>query len=295
MHVAVAGASGLIGSALVPALREQGHTVRRLVRRESLDDDEFSWDPETFGVPPESLDGVDAVVGLGGVGVGNRRWSGRFKQELRDSRIIPTQVLADAAANAGVQRFLSASATGYYGDTGTRAATEADAAGSGFLPELVTEWESAATSRAPDGPRTVLLRTAPVLAPHGGMLGRLRRLFGMGLGGTIGDGSQYFSWITLADEVAAIGFLLESEVTGPVNLSAPQPVPFAEFVHTLGHTMHRPAVMGVPAFAARVVGGEMAQEMILASQRIVPAVLTDSGFGFAHTEIGAALEYTRAR
>ena len=141
MRVAVAGSQGLIGSALVTSLRAAGHTVHRLVRREALDDDEFSWDPETFGVPPESLDGVDAVVSLGGVGVGNQRWTGRFKQELRDSRITPTEVLAEAVRDAGVPTFLSASATGFYGDTGSHAATESDHAGDGFLAGLVTTYQ----------------------------------------------------------------------------------------------------------------------------------------------------------
>ncbi|GAA1482831.1 TIGR01777 family oxidoreductase [Gordonia sinesedis] len=293
MRVAIAGASGLIGSALVPALRDSGHEVRRLVRREPLDDDEFSWDPETFGVPEESLDGVDAVIGLGGVGVGNQRWSGRFKQELRDSRITPTEVLAEAVARAGVPVYLSASATGYYGNTGDRVTTEIDGAGEGFLADLVTDWEAAAVENAGPSTRTVLLRTAPVLAPKGGMLGRLRPLFRLGLGGTIGNGAQYFSWITLADEIAAIEFLLSTPISGPVNLSSPDPVPFARFARALGRSLHRPAPFWVPSVAARAVGGEMAEEMILFSQRVVPGVLTDNGFSFTHTGIDAALEYAR--
>lgn len=293
MRVAIAGASGLIGAALVPALRESGHEVRRLVRREPLDDDEFSWDPETFGVPEESLDGVDAVIGLGGVGVGNQRWSGRFKQELRDSRIIPTEVLAEAATRAGVPVFLSASASGYYGDTGEVAATEADGPGEGFLAGLVTDWEEAAVANTGAATRTVLLRTAPVLAPRGGLLSRLRPLFKLGLGGTIGSGAQYFSWISLADEVAAIEFLLHSPISGPVNLSAPGAVPFGEFARALGRSVHRPTLFWVPSVAARFAGGEMAEEMILFSQRVAPGVLTDNGFTFAHPDLTAALEYAR--
>lgn len=293
MRIAVAGSSGLIGNALVNSLRAAGHTVTRLVRREARADDEFSWDPETIGVPPESLDGVDAVVSLGGVGVGNQRWTGRFKQELRDSRITPTEVLAEAVRDAGVPTFLSASATGFYGDTGSHAATESDHAGDGFLAGLVTDWEQAATANAGRDTRVVLLRTAPVLSPKGGLLAKLRPIFRLGLGGPIGDGKQYFSWISLADEVRAIEFLLGSSISGPVNLSAPAPVPFGTFVDALGRSVHRPAFLPVPAFAARFVGGEMAEEMILFSQRVVPGVLTDNDFTFDHPDIDSALEYTR--
>lgn len=293
MRVAVAGSQGLIGSAVVSALRESGHTVVRLVRREALSDDEFSWDPETFGVPAESLEGVDAVISLGGVGVGNQRWTGRFKQELRDSRITPTEVLAEAVARAGVPTFLSASATGFYGNTGEHAATETDPSGEGFLADLVIDWERAATSNAGDDTRVVLLRTAPVLSRKGGLLSRLKPVFWLGLGGAIGSGEQYFSWISLPDEVRAIAFLLESSISGPVNLAAPGAVPFGEFADALGHSMHRPTVLKVPGFAAKAVGGEMAEEMILFSQRVAPGVLTRSGFEFRHSCIDDALEYVR--
>ncbi|MGW6035755.1 TIGR01777 family oxidoreductase [Gordonia terrae] len=291
MRIAVAGSQGLIGNALVNSLRAAGHTVTRLVRREARADDEFSWDPETIGVPPESLDGVEAVVSLGGVGVGNRRWTGRFKQELRDSRITPTEILAEAVRDLGIPTFVSASATGYYGDTGSRPATESDGPGEGFLADLVVDWERAATANAGDGTRLVLLRTAPVLSAQGGLLGKLRPLFKLGLGGPIGDGKQYFSWISLIDEVRAIEFLLASDVSGPVNLSAPGAVPFGEFASALGRAVHRPTVLQVPAFAARRVGGEMAEEMILFSQRVAPEVLTDHGFTFTHPGVDEALAY----
>ncbi|MCG7632516.1 TIGR01777 family oxidoreductase [Gordonia McavH-238-E] len=291
MRIAVAGSQGLIGNALVNSLRAAGHTVTRLVRREARADDEFSWDPETIGVPPESLDGVEAVVSLGGVGVGNGRWTGRFKQELRDSRITPTEILAEAVRDLGIPTFVSASATGYYGDTGSRPATEFDGPGEGFLADLVVDWERAATANAGDGTRLVLLRTAPVLSAQGGLLGKLRPLFKLGLGGPIGDGKQYFSWISLIDEVRAIEFLLASDVSGPVNLSAPGAVPFGEFASALGRAVHRPTVLQVPAFAARRVGGEMAEEMILFSQRVAPEVLTDHGFTFTHPGVDEALAY----
>ncbi|WP_168703416.1 TIGR01777 family oxidoreductase [Gordonia paraffinivorans] len=291
MRIAVAGSQGLIGNALVNSLRAAGHAVIRLVRREALDDDEFSWDPETIGLPPETLDGVDAVVSLGGVGVGNGRWTGRFKQELRDSRITPTEVLAEAVREHGIPTFVSASATGYYGDTGTRAAVETDPPGAGFLAELVIDWEKAATANAGDDTRVVLLRTAPVLSASGGMLAKLLPLFKLGLGGPIGSGAQYFSWISLIDEVRAIEFLLDSDISGPVNLASPGALPFAEFCKALGKAVHRPAVMRVPEFLARTFGGEMAEEMILFSQRVEPRVLTEHGFTFEHPDIRRALDY----
>lgn len=292
MRVVVAGSSGLIGTALVDALRADGHSVARLVRREPYNDDEFGWDPETFGVPPEALAGADAVVNLGGVAVDGWRWTGRFKQELRDSRIIPTAVLAECAAMSGVPIYLNASATGFYGNTGDHAATEADAAGEGFLAELTTDWEAAARE-ATEGydTRLVLLRTAPVLAPGGGLLRRLRLPFKVGLGASIGDGRQYFSWISLVDQVRAITFLLDNDVAGPVNLAAPDPVRFAEFTRAFARSVHRPAILRVPGFAATLAGGELAREMILQSQRVVPGVLTDHGFVFRHPTVDAALEY----
>lgn len=294
MRIAVSGASGLIGAALVPALRGAGHTVVRLVRREADAEDEFSWDPETFGVPDESLSGVDAVIALGGVSVARQPWTGRFKQELRDSRVTPVEVLAEAAQRAGVSTFLSASATGYYGDTGSRAAVETDGPGEGFLADLVTDWEAAATGNAGSDMRVVLLRTAPVLSRAGGMLARLRPIFWAGLGGPIGSGKQYFSWITLPDEIRAILFLLESDISGPVNLVAPGALRFGEFTSAFGRAMHRPTFLSVPAFAARLVGGEMAEEMFLSDQRVAPEVLTSHGFTFDHPAIDDAMAYLHA-
>ncbi|MGW0036124.1 TIGR01777 family oxidoreductase [Gordonia sp. NPDC003376] len=295
MQVAIAGSSGLIGSALVTALESAGHSVRRLVRREVSGPGEYSWDPETFGVPVDALDGVDAVVSLGGVGVGDQRWTGRFKQELRDSRITPTTVLAEAVRDAGVPTLISASATGFYGDTGSRVATETDGPGSGFLADLTSDWEAAATDDTGPDTRVVLLRTAPVISPRGGLLGRLRPLFRLGLGGSIGNGRQYFSWISLVDEVRAIEFLLDSAIAGPVNLCTPAAIHFATFVDALGRSLHRPTLLSVPRFAARAVGGDMIEEMVLFSQRVAPGVLTDNDFTFTHPTIAEALEYANAR
>ncbi|GED98588.1 TIGR01777 family oxidoreductase [Gordonia crocea] len=296
MRVLIAGSSGLIGSALTSALRSHGTDVARLVRREARNPDEFSWDPEGFGVPDEAFSGVDAVVSLGGVGIGDRHWSGHFRQELRDSRITPTLILAEAIAGADVPVFLSASATGFYGDTGERAATEADGRGTGFLADLAADWEEAAAPALSDT-RVVFLRTGPVLAPKGGLLARVRPLVKTGLGGRLGDGEQFLSWISLRDEVAAIEFLLSdgggSEITGPVNLTAPQPVRFSEFIRTYGEVLGRPTRLPVPAAVLRLIGGDMAKEMILASSRVVPDVLTNAGFDFADETIANALSWTR--
>ncbi|GAB16656.1 hypothetical protein GOEFS_009_00240 [Gordonia effusa NBRC 100432] len=292
MRIVVAGSSGLIGSALVDSLRAHGHSVARLVRHEPYHDDEFGWDPESFGVPPDSLAGADAVVNLGGVSVSGWRWTGRFKQELRDSRITPTEVLAEATAMAGVPILINASATGFYGNTGDHIATEKSAAGDGFLADLVTDWEASATA-ATEGydTRVTLLRTAPVLSPRGGILGKLRVPFKLGLGAPIGDGRQYFSWISLVDEVRAIEYLLTNDIAGPVNLTAPDPVRFNEFTRTFAQSLHRPAFLRIPGVAATAVAGEMAREMILYSQRVIPAVLTDHGFVFDHPTLDQALDY----
>ncbi|GAA4746650.1 TIGR01777 family oxidoreductase [Gordonia alkaliphila] len=293
MRIAVAGSHGLIGSTLVESLTGSGHEVLRLVRGPVTGDRQIRWDPETFGVPPGALDGVDAVVGLGGVGLGSRRWSGWFKQQLRDSRVTPTGVLAEAVQQAGVPVFLSASATDFYGDTGEEAATEATPVGVGFLAALTADWEAATAPAV--GARVVHLRTAPVLSRSGGLLGRLRPLYRLGLGGRIGDGNQYFSWISLSDEVRAITYLLDAaEIAGPVNLAAPHAVRYGDFSEKLARLVRRRAMLPVPARLAQAVGGELVDDLILTSSRVEPAVLTEHGFGFAHPTLSAALEYTRA-
>ncbi|MGB3603649.1 TIGR01777 family oxidoreductase [Gordonia sp. (in: high G+C Gram-positive bacteria)] len=294
MQIAVAGSSGLIGSTLVPALQQAGHDVHRLVRRAPASAGEIAWDPETSGIDPQALAGFDAVIGLGGENIGAHRWSGQVKQRLRNSRIIGTTSLADAVATAGVGIFINASATGFYGDTGERIADEDSPGGSGFLADLTADWE-AATAAAAATARVVTLRTAPVLSPRGGMLAKLLPVYRLGLGARLGDGRQWFSWISLADEVAAITHLLTADdVTGPVNLTAPEPVRAADFSTALAHAVKRPAFMRIPAAAVRRVGGEMVEEMILASSRVVPKRLESSGFTFTHPSLTSALEYCRA-
>ncbi len=292
MRVAVAGSSGLIGSALVASLRSDGHEVRRLVRRDPRSTDEVGWSPETFGLTPDALDGVDAVVNLCGVGIGDRPWSGEFKQKLRDSRMVPTQVLAEAVTSAGVPIFISSSATGIYGFSSDEVMTEQSHWGSGFLAELAKDWERTANLAA--DARVALIRTAPVLAPSGGLLGRLRPLFKLGLGAKLGDGAQYMSWISLTDHVRAVRFLLDDDISGPVNLTAPEPVTNAEFTAAFGRAVHRPARLFVPRIVLRAAAGELALEMLLGGQRAVPEVLTSKGFVFNHPTIDAGLEYANA-
>lgn len=293
MHIVVAGSSGLIGSALVDALGRGGHRVTRLVRDRVTGDGQIRWDPETFGVPPGTLTGVDAVISLGGKNLGNGRWSGSFKQQLRDSRITPTAVLAEAVRDAGVPALISASATGYYGDTGGAAVTESAGPGTGFLADLAVDWEAATVGA--DGARVALLRTAPVLARTGGMLGRIRPLYRLGLGGPIGDGQQFFSWISLPDTVHAITHILANDtISGPVNLAAPQQVRYGDFSEQLARRLRRPSLLRVPATLARLAAGELVDDLVLTSSRVEPAVLTDTGFLFAHPTLPAALEYSGA-
>lgn len=289
MRVMIAGSSGLIGTSLVPHLRHAGHEVLRLVRREPRAPDERGWDPPAGRLQDGALDGVDAVVNLCGVGIGERRWSGARKQAIRDSRVEPTEVLAASVAAHRIPTLINASGVNYYGDTGDREVDETSELGAGFLAELCRDWE-AATAAAQPASRVVLLRSGAVLAPAGGLLGRLRPLFSLMLGGRIGSGRQYLPWISLDDEVGAIGFLLERpDVTGPVNLVGPETVTNAEFTEALGRALNRPTPFPVPAMAIRAVIGEAADELALTGPRAVPAVLTRDGFAFRHATLAEAL------
>lgn len=294
--VAIAGSSGLIGSALVSALRADGHEVLRIVRRAAANAGELRWDPEAGEIDADALTGVDAVVNLCGIGISDRRWSGAFKQTLRDSRISPTEVLSNAVADARVPLLINASAVGFYGDTGARTVDESAPVGRGFLAKLTQDWEAATAPARAAGTRVVLARTGLVLARAGGLLGRLRPLFSLGLGGRLGNGRQYMSWISLDDEVRALRFAMtEPAISGPVNLTGPAPVTNAEFTAALGRALNRPTPLLVPGFAARAAFGEFAEEGLLAGQRAIPAVLEQAGFQFRHNTIGEALGYATAR
>lgn len=289
MRVLVTGSHGLIGSALVAALEADGHQAVRLSRGPQ-------WDPERAVIDPAVLDGVDAVVNLAGEGIGEHRWSDEHKRKVRDSRVNGTSALASAMAGlpeaARPRVLVNGSAVGYYGNRGDVPVTEDSVAGTGFLAELVEEWEAAASPAAEAGVRVVLLRTGIVLSAKGGALGKQLLPFKAGAGGRLGRGRQWLSWISIDDEVGAIRHALDhDDVRGPLNATAPNPVTNAEFTKALGRALHRPAVLAVPAPALRLLfGREMADEMLLAGQRVLPAKLEASGYSFRHTTLAQALE-----
>jgi uncharacterized protein (TIGR01777 family) len=294
--VAIAGSSGLIGSALVTALRTADYRVLRIMRRAPANAGELHWDPDSGEFDSGALSGVDAVVNLCGINVGQRRWSGAFKQNLRDSRITPTEVLSAAVADAGVGVLVNASAVGYYGNTKDRTIDETNSAGTGFLAQLCQDWEAATAAAAQAGTRVVLARTGLVLAPSGGALRQLRPLFSLGLGARLGSGRQYMSWISLEDEVRALQFAIsDSRLSGPVNLTGPAPVTNAEFTAALGRAVNRPTPLMMPKFAVRAALGEFADEGLLSGQRAIPAELERAGFEFHHNTVGEALRYATAR
>jgi len=294
--VAIAGSSGLIGSALAAALRAADHRVLRIVRRTPANSEEVHWNPESGEFDADALTEVDAVVNLCGVNIGQRRWSGAFKQSLRDSRITPTEVLSAAVADAGVETLINASAVGYYGDTKARVVDETASAGTGFLAQLCVDWEAATLPAHYAGTRVVLVRTGLVLAPAGGALRRMRPLFSVGLGARLGSGRQYMSWISLEDEVRALLFAIsEPTLSGPVNLTGPAPVTNAEFTTAFGRAVNRPTPLAMPGFAVRTALGEFADEGLLIGQRAIPSALERAGFQFHHNTIGEALDYATAR
>ena len=286
-RIAVTGASGLIGSALVGYLKSQGHTVQRLVRRPAVSAEEITWDPTAGTVDMEALAGVDAVIHLAGAGVSDKRWTKKYKSEILNSRLLGTTTIAKAVAIVKPQVFISASAIGWYGESGNRAVVESDRVGDDFLAAVCREWESAADLAG--DVRTVKLRTGLVLDPTGGALGKMLPIFRFGLGGKLSNGKQWWSWITLHDQIRAIAFLLENKVSGPVNLTSPNPVTNTEFTAGLARAMHRPALFPVPAFALKIVLGGFSAE-VLGSKKVMPQVLTEAGFTFDYPHISSALE-----
>ncbi len=292
MEVAVTGASGFIGTALVRALTGAGHRVRRLVRRAPAGPGEVGWDPAAGTIETAGLAGVEAVVHLSGEGIATRRWSEDHKRRIRESRTASTALIARtlAALEPRPRVLLSGSAVGYFGHRGDEELTEASPPGDDFLAGVCRDWEAAVAPAADAGVRTACLRTGIVLDPGGGALARMLPLFRLGLGGPFGRGGQWWSWISLADEIGAISHLLDTEVAGPVNLTAPEPVPNAELARTLGRVLGRPAVVPVPRIApSLVLGAELAQSLLFDSIRVVPDVLTRSGYAFRHPRLEPAL------
>ncbi|MEV6505470.1 TIGR01777 family oxidoreductase [Streptomyces sp. NPDC051642] len=290
-RIAVTGASGLIGSALVRSLTADGHEVVRLVRRSARGADEVCWDPEGQYVDAAGLDGCDAVVNLAGAGVGDHRWTDAYKKQVRDSRVLGTAALAEAVAalDRPPRVWVNGSAIGFYGETGDRAVDESAPPGDGFLPSLCVEWEEATAPVREAGVRTVFARTGLVVAREGGAWAKLFPLYKAGLGGRFGNGRQYWSFVALHDEVAAIRHLIDTDgLSGPFNLTAPNPLTNREISAAMGRVLRRPSLFTVPAPALKLVLGEMSGD-VLGSQRVLPKRLLESGFTFAFPEIEGAI------
>ena len=291
MKIAITGASGLIGSALSADLTRDGHQVVRLVRGPARSANEASWDPVGGHVDLAGLAGADAVVHLAGAGVGDRRWSDAYKREILDSRVRGTTAIAHAVAalDPAPAVLVSASAVGFYGDTGDRAVDETAPRGRGFLADVVEAWEAAAEPARAAGVRVVHPRTGLVVARGGGAWKRMLPIFQLGVGGRLGGGRQYWSFISLTDEIRALRHLIDHpDLAGPVNLTAPTPVTNADATRALAHALHRPAALPVPAAALKAVLGEFSVE-VLGSQRVLPTRLLASGFTFRHPSIEEAL------
>ncbi len=292
MRILISGASGLLGSAIRPALQAAGHSTSALVRRTPAEN-EVEWHPE-HPLDPQKLNRFDAIVHLAGKSISGL-WTERFKREVRASRVDGTRTLATAAAESfratGTPKiFVAASAIGYYGNRGDEVLTEQSAPGSGFLAEVCQEWEEAACPAVDAGVRVVNLRIGVVLAKHGGALHAMLPAFRLGFGGKVGNGRQFMSWVALEDVVGAFLLALTTQsLHGPVNVVAPQPVRNTEFVQALAHTLHRPAIFPLPAFIVRTLFGEMGESLLLASARVQPAKLESAGYTFRYSELSAAL------
>lgn len=292
-RVLISGASGLIGSPLVAVFRQRGDEVIALVRRSPRNFHEREWHPEQ-PVSPELISGFDVVVHLSGESVAGR-WTEPKKRRIRESRVITTQNLTRAliATDKKPATFVCASAIGYYGNRGDEVLTEESSAGKGFLTEVCREWEAATEPAQQAGIRVVNLRTGIVLSRSGGAFKKMLLPFRLGLGGRIGSGQQWWSWIHIEDFVRAVLYILQSasgqRLNGPINMTAPHPVTNADFTKTLAHTLHRPAIFPVPGFATRIVFGEFAIEGLLASARVMPDKLLTDGFEFRHSELQEAL------
>jgi uncharacterized protein (TIGR01777 family) len=292
LRVLVTGASGLIGTALVPALAAAGHRVTRLVRAQPRGPDEFAWDPGSGMLDPSVLQDCQAVVHLAGESIAGGRWTPRRKARIRQSRVTATRLLATgiAQANPPPATMICASAIGYYGDRGDQVLDETSGPGSGFLAELVRDWEAATEPASRAGIRVAHLRLGMVLSGRAGALPRMLLPFVLGLGGPIGGGRQWMSWITLGDAIGAFDHALNApDLRGPVNVVAPRPVSNREFARTLGRVLGRPALLPLPGWAVRFLFGELGEELLLYSQRVLPGRLLASGYRHTHPELEGAL------
>ena len=293
--IVISGSSGLVGSALLPILKDSGHRVRRLVRGAAGSSPEtIYWDPDSGRLDPADLEGADAVVHLGGESIASGRWTAQRRQRIRDSRVISTRLLARSIA--GLERppkvFACASAVGYYGNRGAERLTEEALPGEGFLAGVTRQWEEAAEPARAAGVRVVNLRFGVVLSPRGGALRQMLPLFRFGLAGRLGGGEQIWSWVAIDDAAGAVCHVLAKEtLSGPVNVTAPEPVSNRQFTAALARVLRRPALLPVPGFALRIALGAMADELLLASACAVPKRLLDSGYAFAHADLMSALRH----
>ncbi|MEJ6514156.1 MAG: TIGR01777 family oxidoreductase [Acidimicrobiia bacterium] len=291
MKIVISGASGLIGTQLVEQLQQHGHEVIRLVRR-AAGTGEIMWDPTSGVLSASALEGTDAVIHLSGAGIGDKRWTTSYKREILESRTITTNLIATTIArmNRKPSVFLSGSAIGIYGPRGDEELNEVSTNGTSFLADVCEQWELAAKPAIDAGIRTVLLRTGIVLTTKGGALKKQLPLFQLGLGGKFGNGKQWQSWISIDDEVGAIEYLLTANMSGAVNLTAPNPVTNAEFTSTLARVVKRPAFLPIPPFAPKaILGGELADALLFTGQRVIPAALNASGYQFVHPTLEVAL------
>jgi uncharacterized protein len=292
MKIAIAGASGLVGSALIPVLARDDSAITRLVRH-APKPGEIEWHPNQDQVSTQNLDGFDVIINLAGENLAGGRWTDEHKRKIRDSRVSGTHLLSEAIAKMLVRPrvFVCASATGLYGDRDDEVLDEQSESGGGFLAGVCREWEKACEPATKAGVRVVNLRFGPILAREGGMLSKLLTPFKMGMGGKVGTGKQYISWVALEDAVNAIKLAINDQsMQGPVNVVSPNPVTNEEFTKTLGHVLNRPTALAMPAFAARLAFGEMADEMLLVSQRVLPKKLVGAGFQFHYPELEAAMK-----
>ena len=294
MRIAITGSTGLVGKRLIPFLETMGHDVVRLVRNGSTGPNSIAWNPERGEIDRAALEGVDAVIHLAGVSIAGGLWTKKRKAAIRDSRVKGTQLLAETLASLQQppKVFVSTSAVGFYGNAGSTELTEESPSGADFLSEVCIAWEAAANPAREAGIRVVHPRFGIVLASEGGSLPLMMKPYQFGVGGPVGNGKQYMSWIALDD---LVGVLLEAvtndALEGPVNATAPQPVTNREFGKTLGHVLHRPSAIPAPAFAMKLVGGQLVEELLLASQRVLPTRLQEAGFTFGYPTLEQALRH----
>ena len=294
--IAIAGASGTIGVALEKSLVQKGHSVKRLVRRDEFDDSEIFWDPRNNDLDPNRLVGIDAIVNLAGVGIGDKRWSQKRMDQILYSRVKGTELISETIyalkSENGPNVLISASAIGYYGNSGSTRATEETEQGEGFLADVCSKWEKATREAEKAGIRVAHARTGVVLSSSGGLLKKLLPLFRLGLGGQIGSGKQMISWISIRDEISAISWMIEKEIEGAVNLVSPEPVSNLEFTKTLGALLKRPTILKVPTSALNLLyGKQLVEELMLSSQFVFPKKLLDDNFSFSDRSLKEALSY----